>query len=116
MRKRIRETVDIERSYIEAHVLAVVAVGLDYGFDISIERYSLCTVISLRQHYIKSPRMTEGVDITFYYDPKKSVYIERVTMRRGGSKMISSDCAVYEDFIQEALAHLMRLVWDIETE
>lgn len=115
MRKALRETADIERSYIEAHISSVVAIGIEYGFDVYVDRYSSCTVVSLRQLYMKSPRAMDGVEVTFYHD-RTAVYIERVVMLRGANHHTRSDCGSYEDYDAEALEHIVRIVWDIETE
>lgn len=115
MRKMLRETADIDRSYIEAHISSVVAIGIEYGFDVYVVRYSSCTVVSLRQLYFKSPREMDGVEVTFYHD-RTAAYIERVVMLRGAGHHTRSDCGSYEDYDAEALEHIMRIVWDIETE
>lgn len=117
MRTMLRTTNSIERMYAEAHISSVVAIGLDYGFDIVVERYSSCTIISLKQHYIKAKTeiTMDSVEITFYHD-RSGVYVERVKHDRKKTKLIRSIPDCYEDFNNEALEKIMRLVWDIETE
>lgn len=117
MRKMLKATASVERSYIESHISSAVAIGLDYGFDVVVDRYTPCTVVSLKQNYIKDkPEITmDSVEITFYHD-RLAVYVERVKHNRKNTKLIRSASECYEDFSNEALEHIMRLVWEIKTE
>lgn len=113
----LRNKESVERMYVEAYISAVVAIGLEYAFDIVVDRYSSCTIISLKQHYIKAKTeiTMDSVEITFFHD-RSAVYVERVKHDRKKTKRIRSVSDCYEDFNNEALASIMQIVWDIETE
>lgn len=114
MRTLLQADINIERSYIETHIASVVKIGLDYGFDISVVRYSSYTIVSLKQFYSDSPRMMDSVEVTLYHD-HRAVEVERVGMHHKSNKTTRCDRAVYEDYNAHAIDHIMRIVWDIET-
>lgn len=116
MRMMLQATADLERQYIEAHILSVVVIGLDYGFDVVVDRYSSLTVVSLKQHYPKdAQRAMDSVEITLYHK-HTGVYVERVIHKRNLNKISRYDSGSYTDFSNAALEHIMRIVWDIENE
>lgn len=119
MRKMLYEKDDIDRAIIEVHIVSVLKIGQDFGFDISLIRYPEYTRISLKQYYYSSPIMIDSVEILFYHD-HTGVEVERVvTMterQKNSDRVIRSDRAEYADYGAEALEHIMRIVWDIENE
>lgn len=119
MRTKMKAEAGIERTYIEAHITSVMAIGLDYDFDIVLLREPSYTRIALKQFYRNSPRMIDSVEIIFYYD-HPGVEINRTIVmankQENADRVSRSDHAIYNDYGAEALDHIMRIVWDIETD
>lgn len=113
MRNMLKATASVDRSYIEAHIASVVAIGLDYGFDIELSRRVNCTDIRLKQYYTHG---LAAVEISLHHsDNNSEVEIQYVMFDVEEEKYIRSEKKIYPYYNSDALECIMNMVWNTKT-
>lgn len=123
MRTQIN-TMNIENAYKEVEIKSAVCIGLDYGFEVNVVRTYRGTVVKLEEIYTDEREWNiEKVVIQFLNDNnvdddkknKIKVFKEKVDIR-GAHAEREKEMEDTFDTWNEALEHIMNIVWGIENE
>ena len=115
-------TMNIEAAYKEVEIKSAVCVGLDYGFEINVKRMYRGVIVKLEEIYCdKREWDIEKVVIQFLNDNnmndtmknKIRVFKEKVNIK-GDVAEREKEMEETFDTWEEALEHIMEIVWSIE--
>lgn len=115
-------TMELTTAYKEVEIKSAVCIGLDYGFDTSIRRTYRGTIIRLEEIYTDNRQWDmEEVVIQFLNDNnmndnmknKIRVFKEKVNIKGAVSEREKDGEEIFDTW-EEALSHIMKLVWSIE--